>query len=60
MFAECGYDLILGFRENISAAEKFKSQLLDKYQSLEVSYVKQSQTIILVDQRAAELLALKV
>jgi len=33
MFAECGYDLILGFRENISAAEKFKSQLLDKYQS---------------------------
>ena len=39
MFAECGYDLILGFRENISAAEKFKSQLLDKYQSQKVRYI---------------------
>jgi len=33
MFAEDGYDLILGFRENVSAAEKFKVQLLEKYRS---------------------------
>ena len=37
MFAEDGYDLILGFRENVSAAEKFKIQLLEKYQSQNVS-----------------------
>ena len=37
MFAEDGYDLVLGFRENVSAAEKFKIQLLEKYQSQNVS-----------------------
>ena len=37
MFAEDGYDLILGFRENVSAAEKFKIQLLEKYRSQNVS-----------------------
>ena len=31
MFAEDGYDLILGFRENVSAAEKFKKELIEKY-----------------------------
>ena len=31
MFAEEGYDLILGFRENVSAAEKFKKELIEKY-----------------------------
>ena len=31
MFAEDGYDLILGFRENVSAAEKFKKELVEKY-----------------------------
>ena len=37
MFAEDGYDLILGFRENVSAAEKFKVQLLEKYRSQNAS-----------------------
>ena len=36
MFAEEGYDLILGFRENVTAAEKFKTQLLQKYKSQNV------------------------
>ena len=31
MFAEDGYDLILGFRENVNAAEKFKKELMEKY-----------------------------
>ena len=31
MFAEDGYDLILGFRENVSAAEKFKKELITKH-----------------------------
>ena len=31
MFAEDGYDLILGFRSNVAAAEKFKNKLLEKY-----------------------------
>ena len=33
MFAEDGYNLILGFRENIVAAKKFKNHLLEKYDS---------------------------
>ena len=33
MFAEDGYNLILGFRENIVAAEKFKTHILEKYDS---------------------------
>ena len=36
MFAEDGYDLILGFRENVTAAEKFKNQLLQKHGSQNV------------------------
>ena len=36
MFAEDGYDLILGFRENVTAAEKFKNQLLQKHRSQNV------------------------
>ena len=31
MFAEDGYDLVLGFRSNVAAAEKFKNKLLEKY-----------------------------
>ena len=31
MFAAEGYNLILGFRENVEAAEKFKNHLLEKY-----------------------------
>ena len=31
MFAEDGYDLILGFRANVDAAEKFKNRLIEKY-----------------------------
>ena len=37
MFAEDGYDLILGFRENVSAAEKFKKELMEKYHGQNVS-----------------------
>ena len=36
MFAEDGYDLILGFRSNVQAAEKFKNQLLEKYKDQNV------------------------
>ena len=39
MFAEEGYDLILGFRENINAAQKFKTQLLQKYESHNVKII---------------------
>ena len=38
MFAEDGYDLILGFRENVTAAEKFKDQLLQKHRSQNVMH----------------------
>ena len=31
MFAFEGYSLILGYRENLDAAEKFKTHLLEKY-----------------------------
>ena len=31
MFAAEGYSLILGFRENVDAAEKFRNHLLEKY-----------------------------
>ena len=40
MFAEDGYDLILGFRENVTAAEKFKNQLLQKHRSQNVIHSK--------------------
>lgn len=33
MFAEEGYNLILGFRDNVDAAEKFKKHILEKYGS---------------------------
>ena len=39
MFAEEGYDLILGFREDINAAEKFKTQLLQKYEDQNVKII---------------------
>jgi len=44
MFAEEGYDLILGFREDINAAEKFKTQLLQKYedQNLKIELIQGS------------------
>jgi len=44
MFAEDGYDLILGFRENVSAAEKFKKELIEKYdgQNLKIELIQGS------------------